>query len=55
MDAFPAVKYFSASDESQTFPTPITCYRVDKQVAGISWREWASWAKLLKFVDEWPF
>lgn len=54
-DDFPAIKWFSATDVSRTFPTPITCVRVDKQVNGFSYREWASWFKLLRFVDGLPF
>jgi hypothetical protein len=55
MDSFPAVKFFSATDVSQTFPTPITCVRVDKTVAGVSWRTWAGWFKLLRLLDGFPF
>jgi hypothetical protein len=55
MDSFPAVKFFSPTDQTQLFPTPITCFRVDKRVQGYSWRDWASWYKLLKLIDEWPF
>jgi hypothetical protein len=51
MDAFPAVKFFSATDQTQVFPTPITCYRVDKAVAGANAREWAGWFKLLRYLD----
>ena len=54
MDEFPAIKWFSSSDVSGAFP-PITCTRVDKQVVGGSWSDWASWAKLLKIIDRWPF
>jgi hypothetical protein len=52
---FPAIKWFSSSDQSGDFPTPIRCYRVDKQVNGFSYSDWASWYKLLKFVDGFPF
>jgi len=55
MEAFPAIKFFSASDQTQEFPTPITCTRVDKHVNGFSYRDWASWYKLLRFVDGFPF
>lgn len=55
MDGFPAIKFFSASDVSQTFPTPISCVRVDKHITSASWREWASWFKLAKLLEEWPF
>jgi hypothetical protein len=54
MQDFPAIKYFSATDQTATFPTPVTCYRVDKHVDGFSWSDWASWYKLLKFVDGFP-
>lgn len=52
-DAFPAIKWFSASDVSSTFP-PVTCVRVDKHVAGVSWKTWADWFKLTKFLDDFP-
>jgi hypothetical protein len=55
MDAFPAIKFFSSSDQSQTFPTPITCTRVDKPVTGQSWSTWSAWFKLLKYLDDFPF
>jgi hypothetical protein len=53
MDAFPAIKFFSATDQSQTFPTPITCVRVEKPV-GTDWRTWAGWFKLLRYLDAFP-
>lgn len=53
MEAFPAIKFFSASDVSQTFPTPISCIRVDKPV-GTSWRTWRNWFQLAKFLSELP-
>lgn len=53
-DNFPAIKWFSSSDVSRTFPTPVTCTRVDRHVAGVSWREWASWFKLAKYLDNVP-
>jgi hypothetical protein len=55
MVAFPAIKFFSATDQTSSFPTPIQCVRVDKHVNGGSWRDWASWYKLLKLVEEIPF
>lgn len=55
MDAFPAVKFFSPSDASQELPTPITCVRVDKHVTGVSWSDWASWFKLARILNAWPF
>ena len=55
MESFPAIKWFSSSDQSQTFPTPITCVRVDKHVSGASWREWASWLKLTRYLSDFPF
>jgi hypothetical protein len=55
MDAFPAVKFFSSTDQTTDLPTPITCVRVDKHVNGGSWRDWASWYKLLKLIEEIPF
>jgi hypothetical protein len=54
MDAFPAIKFFSATDQSQSFPTPITCTRVDKPVNGVSWRDWASWFKLARYLNQLP-
>jgi hypothetical protein len=54
MDTFPAIKFFSATDQSQTLPTPITCVRVDKHVAGADWKTWAGWFKLIRFLDAWP-
>lgn len=53
MTAFPAIKFFSSTDQSQTFPTPIVCVRVDKPV-GTSWRTWAGWFKLVRFLDGLP-
>jgi hypothetical protein len=55
MQAFPAIKFFSSTDQSQSLPTPIECVRVDKHISGASWREWAGWFKLLKYLDEFPF
>lgn len=53
MEAFPAIKYFAASDESQTFPTPITCVRVEKPV-GTSLSTWAGWFKLARYLGDFP-
>lgn len=53
-DAFPAIKWFSAVDASSSVP-PVTCVRVDKKVMGASWREWASWQKLARLVEQFPF
>lgn len=53
-DEFPAIKWFSATDVSSSIP-PVTCYRVDKHVAGQSWRTWAGWFKLLRYLEEFPF
>lgn len=55
MDSFPAIKFFSATDQSQVLPTPITCVRVDKHVSGQSWNTWAGWFKLLRYLDDFPF
>lgn len=55
MEAFPAITFFSATDQSQELPTPISCVRVDKHVAGISWSTWAGWFKLLRYLDSFPF
>ena len=52
-DGFPAIKWFSETDVSSTFP-PVTCYRVDKHVAGVSWSDWASWFKLLRYMEGFP-
>jgi hypothetical protein len=52
-EAFPAIKWFSATDQS----SPILgtrCYRVDRQVAGVSWRTWLNWGKLAQFLDDFP-
>lgn len=54
-DGFPALKWFSPTDQTATLPTPITCYRVDKEVAGFSYSDWASWAKLTKLLSRFPF
>lgn len=55
MQDFPAIKFFSSTDQTSTFPTPIQCFRVDKAVHGFSFRDWADWYKLLKFLDGFPF
>jgi hypothetical protein len=52
-DAFPAIKWFSPVDASSSVP-PVTCVRVDKHVAGLSWREWATWFKLARFLRDFP-
>lgn len=52
-EILPAVKWFSATDASSSVP-PVTCVRIDKTVAGASWREWASWFKLARFLDHFP-
>jgi hypothetical protein len=54
MDSFPAIKFFSATDQSQGGPFPVTCVRVDKHIAS-GWREWASWFKLAQLLERWPF
>lgn len=54
-DAIPAVKWFSSTDQTTDLPVPITCVRIDKSVNGGSWRDWASWYKLLKLIEEIPF
>lgn len=53
-ELLPAIKWFSATDQTRTFPEPIKCVRVDKAVHGFSYKEWAAWYKLLKFVDGVP-
>jgi hypothetical protein len=55
MVAFPAIKFFSPDDQSQDFPYPIECVRVDKQVMGVSWSDWHSWFRLARLLDAWPF
>lgn len=45
-DGFPALKYYSAHDDSRDFPVPITCHELVKPV-GVSWREWIAWVKVL--------
>jgi hypothetical protein len=55
LDTFPAIKFFSPTDQSQRLPTPITCVRVDKHITGASWREWASWFKLARILQSFPF
>lgn len=52
-DAFPAIKWFSETDQSSTVP-PVTCYRVSKQVNGFSFSDWASWAKLGRLLEQFP-
>jgi hypothetical protein len=34
---------------------PVTCVRVDKHVAGVSWNTWAGWFKLARYLDGFPF
>lgn len=46
-DGFPALKYYSDHDDSRVFPVSITCRALEKP-AGVSWREWVGWLKLLK-------
>jgi len=53
MEAFPAIKFFSSTDQSTTFPTPISCVRVDKPV-GTSWKVWSDWFKLAQFLEGIP-
>lgn len=53
MEAFPAIKFFSETDQSQDFPTPITCVRVDKPVH-TDWKTWAGWFKLARFLEGFP-
>lgn len=51
---FPVIKWFSESDVTGQLPG-VQCYRVDKVVTGQSWRTWAGWFKLLRYLDEFPF
>lgn len=51
MQAFPAIKWFSASDQSRLLPTPVQCVRVDKPVGG-SWRSWANWVKIGQLLED---
>lgn len=53
-DGFPAIKWFSATDASTEFP-PVTCYRVDKKVVGVSASTWADWFKLLRVLEKYPW
>lgn len=53
LETFPALKYFSATDQSQRLPVPISCVRVDKPV-GTDWKTWAGWFKLLRYLGEFP-
>lgn len=53
MDEFPAIKWFSPTDSSSSFP-PVTCYRVDKHVDGFSFSDWASWFKLSRLFERFP-
>lgn len=55
MDGFPAIKFFSPTDQSQGGPFPVTCTRIDKPVHGVSWSDWGAWFKLAKYLDTWPF
>lgn len=50
MQDFPAIKFFSSSDQSASFPTPIQCVRVDKPVNS-SWRSWRDWAKIMELLE----
>jgi hypothetical protein len=50
MQAFPAIKWFSGTDQSRTFPTPVQCIRVDKPV-NAGWRTWANWAKVMQLLE----
>jgi len=54
MDEFPAVKWFSGSDQSMGGPFPVTCFRVDRSNLGGSWKDWIAWYKLLKLVEFFP-
>lgn len=54
MDDFPAIKFFSNSDQSTTLPTPISCFRVDKHVAGVDYRTFFSWNKLAQYLEDFP-
>jgi len=53
MEAFPAIKFFSETDQSTTFPTPISCVRVEKPV-GTDLKTWAGWFKLARFLQGLP-
>lgn len=53
-DDFPALKWWSSSDVSGTFP-PITCERVERVPPGTNLRDWAGWTKILQLIDEFPF
>lgn len=47
------MKWFSPSDVSDPH-LGLTCVKVDKPVAGVSWREWAGWFKLAQLLDNFP-
>lgn len=53
MDAFPAIKWFSPSDQTASVPA-ITCVRVDQHVSGVSIREWLGWSKISQLLERWP-
>jgi hypothetical protein len=48
------IKWFSPSDVSDPV-LGLRCFKVDKYVAGVSWRDWASWFKLARYLDDFPF
>lgn len=46
----PIIKYFSASDQTDIF-LGIKCYKVDKRVEGLSWRDLLSARKVAQLID----
>jgi hypothetical protein len=48
------IKWFSPTDVSDPV-LGLRCFKVDKYVAGVSWRDWASWFKLARYLDDFPF
>jgi hypothetical protein len=53
-DDFPAYKWFSASDDSGSFP-PITCTRVERVPPGGNASSWLGWWKIARLIESWPW
>jgi len=49
----PLIKWFSPSDVSNPL-LGIECVRVDKHVAGVDWKTWAGWFKLVRYLRDFP-
>lgn len=46
----PIIKYFSSSDQSDPF-LGIKCFKVEKRVTGLSWRDILSARKVAQLID----